>query len=148
MPTRRLKLTGKLTTPDAFGRIRLLLIDRLESESYREDHTWETLLRAVPLSARRMPYRFFNYANGECHVDEGGVRGEALLTIPGPSRHATLDKAAWLKYSAELRSQEVEAHVLIKNYSFVSTAEHNRGERVTGTALYIEHMKPLARHYP
>ena len=140
--TSTLTLTGRLTTPDTFDRIRLLLVDVLEAYNGREDHSHEHLRRSIPqYKDYKVPYRFFTTPDGAYLPDEVGVYGEVLFTIPRTGR--ATDKATWLVRVAELRNCEVRIQAKVRRYKFVSKAEHNRGKEVSGTSLTIQTLEPL-----
>jgi hypothetical protein len=133
-----LELTGILATTDSYERLRLCLVDVLETPTYvggqiATDNSWARLRDAVPYSAAHsVPYNF--PLNGA--PDDAGIRGECWVSLPGGgARAAVAQRARVMALAADLRGKEVVMAVRKKRYSFVSTAAHNYGYEVSGTAL-------------
>lgn len=137
-PAGDLRLTGVLAKSDPSGRLRLCLVDVLESRGGAYDGSWRRLRAAIPPSAAyAVPYRFD--LGGA--PDDAGVRGECWITLPrGKARRRRL-----AEYAAALVGKEVEVTVRPKRYSFVSWARHNHGATVAGTSLqYVGGLEALA----
>lgn len=137
-PGDTLELTGILAGPDSAGRLRLCLVDVLETPAYEgggivADSSWARLLAAVPKTADyAVPYNL--PLNGA--PDDAGVRGECWVTLPKGKAAATAARRARLEaLAAELRGKEVTITVRPKRYAFASAAAHNYGSEVAGTAL-------------
>ena len=144
-----LELTGILATTNSYERLRLCLVDILETPTYEggrlaSDHSWARLREAVPESkSYNVPYNF--PLNGA--PDDAGIRGECWVTLPtsarGPRGRATRDqRARILALAKELRGKEVVLTVRPKRYSFVSQAAHNHGAEVAGTILQFVGLEP------
>lgn len=136
--TRRgdLELTGILGASDPQGRLRLCLVDRLETRGEAYDASWRMLVRAIPQGgpgAAAVPYRLDN--GGES--DSAGVRGECWITVPS-ARRARVEELA-----RELRGREVLITVRPRRYSFDSRSARNRGARVEGTSLAFVGLEAL-----
>ena len=136
--TDTLELTGILATTDSYERLRLCLVDVLETPTYVggrlvADSSWARLRDAVPYTtAYNVPYDF--PLNGA--PDDAGIRGECWVSLPGGRARATVaQRARIVALAAELRGKEVVLTVRPKRYSFVSTAAHNYGDEVAGTSL-------------
>lgn len=139
-----LELTGILATTDPYERLRLCLVDGLETPTVEggrlaSDHSWARLRDAVPESKNyNVPYTF---PQGGA-PDDAGIRGECWVTLPTPARgargRATREqRGRILALAKELRGQEVVLTVRPKRYSFVSQAAHNQGEEIAGTSLLL-----------
>lgn len=119
-------LTGVMAVPDAFGRLRVLLVDRLRDG--RSGTSWATLSAAAPGSGdASAPFEFGA-------PDADGVRGEFRATPPAHR------KKYWLGVAEELRGQEVRVEVTVRPFSFV------RADGVTwvsGMALDLAMVEPL-----
>jgi hypothetical protein len=144
-----LELTGILATTDSYERLRLCLVDVLETPAYEggrpaSDHSWARLREAVPESKTyNVPYNF--PLNGA--PDDAGIRGECWVTLPTPAkgargRAAREQRARILALAEELRGKEVVLTVRPKRYSFVSQAAHNHGAEVAGTSLQFVGLEP------
>ena len=134
-------LTGILGTSDPQGRLRLCLVDGLETRGGAYDASWRALVRAVPRgapSSAAVPYRLDN--GGES--DSAGVRGECWITV-APARRARVEE-----YARTLRGREVQLTVRPRHYAFVSRSARNRGARVEGTSLVFVGLEPLGREPP
>jgi len=121
MAKKTLTLTGLMAKPDAFGRLRLNLVDALAAAGGKPDNTWRRL-RAVAPPARRdaaslrggpkAPFKLpFVMHNGGA-PDSAGLRGECWVSVPKDRREKILALAG------ELRSKEVELTAVVRRYSF------------------------------
>ena len=133
-----IELTGILATTDSFERLRLCLVDFLETPAQKGgrqvvDSSWARLRAAVPFTTNyNIPYDF--PLNGA--PDDAGIRGECWVSLPnGRTKTGRLQKARILNLASELRGKEVVLTVRPKRYSFVSSAAHNYGEEIAGTSL-------------
>lgn len=144
-----LELTGILATTDSYERLRLCLVDVLETPAYEggrlaSDHSWAHLREAVPESKTyNVPYNF--PLNGA--PDNAGIRGECRVTLPTPAkgaqgRAARDQRARVLALAEKLRGKEVVLTVRPKRYSFISQAAHNHGAEVAGTSLQFVGLEP------
>lgn len=132
-----LELTGVLATSDPQGRLRLCLVDRLDSRGGAYDATWRRLCAAIPgQEGRTAPYRLDRSGAS----DSAGIRGECWIALP-PARRQRL-----LAYARELAGREVRLVARPKGFSFVSRAARNRGQLVEGTSLVlVGELLPLVR---
>jgi hypothetical protein len=108
-----LTLRGVVAAPDAFGRLRFLLLEKRNDKHY--DTSWAALAKAMPArEGVRVPYVLRD-------PDTDRLRGEFTVTLP-PNRRTkydTVDHAAyWSKFVAPLRGKEVEVVAKPKRYSF------------------------------
>lgn len=125
----RLSLTGIMAVPDDFGRIRVLLVDRLSTGA--GDYSYAALRREIPAG----PGFAAPYVTRE--PDSEGTRGE-FHAVP-PARH----KAHWLKVAEELRGREVRVEVTVRRYSFDTLARHG-----AGASLDVAMIEPFAAPAP
>jgi hypothetical protein len=116
-----LELTGVLAASDPRGRLRLCLVDALDSQGGRPDGTWLALQRAAAPGVGA-PYRLDRGGDS----DSAGIRGECWVTVPA-RRRARVEECA-----RELRGREVRLTVRPRPYAFISQAT---GGRVAGTSL-------------
>jgi hypothetical protein len=137
-------LTGILATSDAFGRLRLCLVDALPSRTVA-DTSWARLKAAVPDGGvYDVPYSF--PLGGA--PDDAGIRGECWAAVPGGrGRAARARRARMLALAAELRGKEVVLTVRPKRYSFASRAPHNSGAEVAGTSLQVCTLERAAHNH-
>jgi hypothetical protein len=99
----RLTLTGIMAVPDGFGRLRILLVDRLPGGA--PDLSWLALRDQVPWSkSAKVPYQTHP-------VDAEGVRGEFWAVAPAHRRKH------WLELAAELRGRFVKLEVTARRYA-------------------------------
>lgn len=125
---KRLTLTGVMGVPDEYGRIRVLLVDRLAC-AQRKDLSWRTLLDEVPGGkAFSVPYELHG-------ADSEGVRGEFWAVAPARLRRH------WLEQAAALRGQEVCLEVTVRNYTTAATAERAASY---GASLDISMLEPVS----
>ena len=123
-----LELTGILTKTGPSGRLHLCLVDVLETQRGRYDGTWRKLRAAIPPSAHHtVPYKFD--LGGA--PDDAGIRGECWICLP----RAKARRKRLIDYAATLRGKEVRLTVRPKRFSFVSWANHNHGQTISGTSL-------------
>jgi hypothetical protein len=122
---RRLTLTGIMAVPDTFGRVRVLLVDRLLT-TQRADFSWKTLLDEIPGSAMfGTPYRLHA-------VDTEGTRGEFWAVPPAHRRKH------WLELAATLRGREVQLEVTVRNYTIAATLERTASHGASLDVSMIE----------
>jgi hypothetical protein len=101
---KRLVLTGIMAVPDDFGRVRVLLVDRLPGAE-KLDMTWKTLADEISFSPGfTIPYRLQA-------VDTEGVRGEFWAVPPAHRRKH------WLDVAAALRGKGVRVEATVRNYT-------------------------------
>lgn len=126
-PAGNIELTGILAKSDSYERLRLCLVDFLETVGAADDSWWR-LRTAVPdKKDYKAPYSF----SLDGAADDAGIRGECWMTLP----KGAAERLRILALAAELRGREVRLTVRPKRYSFVSQARHNAGVKVAGTVL-------------
>lgn len=117
----RVAFTGVLAVPDDFGRLRVVLVDRLAGGA--PDGSAAALARALP---RRGPGFSVPY---ELAADAaGGTRGVAWVTVP--ARH----RAHWGAEAERLRGREVRVEATVR--PFRTAAAH-------GVALDLAALEPI-----
>ncbi len=124
----RLTLTGIMAVPDDFGRIRVLLVDRLPGRSHT-DPSCATLLREVRCGpGGSPPYRVHA-------TDTEGVRGE-FWAVPPAHR-----KKHWLDTANTLRGQAVQVEVTVRHFRFASDAG-SAPDQLAGASLDVAMIEP------
>ena len=122
-----LTLRGVVAAPDAYGRLRFLLVEKRKDGQY--DGSWAALAKEIPTCRGfHMPYSLRE-------PDEDGVRGEFVVVVATPrSKYCTEDRAAyWTKFVEPLRGAEVEVDVQPKKYTFTPKGK----EQITGYTLTL-----------
>ena len=97
-----LTLRGTVAAPDAYGRLRFLLLERKNDKAY--DTCWAALAKA----ARARDHYHIPYSIHEPDAD--GIRGEFTVTLERAkkAKYSTVDKAAyWTKFVEPLRRLSV-----------------------------------------
>ncbi|GFR88350.1 hypothetical protein ElyMa_002515400 [Elysia marginata] len=144
-----LELTGILAATDEHQRLRLCLVESLETTPIKHtggalrtpDFSWARLRTAVPNESKNFHAPYTLSLDGL--PDNAGIRGECWATLPLAATRETRERRARiLALAEELRGKEVVLTVRPKRYSFVSQAPLNRGEHVAGVSLQFVSLEP------
>ena len=122
----RVSFAGVLAAPDAFGRLRVLLVERFADGS--PSHAAAALRRAIP---RGGPGFGLPYELHETPRDE--VLGVVTLVVP--ARH----RAHWDSVATDLRGREVRVEATLRPYA---PGGRHGGPREPGVALDLAMLEP------
>ena len=133
------ELKGVLSSTDPYGRLRLVINKTLKATK-EKNGSWDLLQKIIPDKANHnKPY----ITNKEPGTER---EGECLISLPGKGGKGSPQEQKHerlLELAKELHGQEVQITVRPKEYSFLSTANHNYNREISGTRLLFINIQPL-----